>query len=268
VAGTARIGTVVTAFAAGAPVLCDLDGVVWLARQPIEGSVEAIARLRRAGHRVLFVTNNSAALISEHEAALAAIGVPAEGDVLSSAAAAALLVEPGETVMLCAGPGVEQAVLARGAVLARDGARCDAVVVGFHRSFDYDEMDRAAAAVRGGARFIATNDDATFPTPTGLIPGAGAIVAGISVASGRQPVIAGKPYAPMAGLVRTVTGLADVSDAIVIGDRPDTDGRLAAVLGCRYGHVWSGVTPPGVPVVPAPWIEGANLAALVAQLLG
>ena len=64
------------------PVLCDLDGVVWLAHHPIPGSVEAIARLRAAGHRVLFVTNNSSARVAAQEAALANIGIEAVGDVL------------------------------------------------------------------------------------------------------------------------------------------------------------------------------------------
>ena len=78
--------------------------------QPIPGSVEAIADLRAAGHRVLFVTNNSAARVEVQEAALAAIGIPADGDVLTSANAAALLIEPGERVLVCGGEGVVEAV--------------------------------------------------------------------------------------------------------------------------------------------------------------
>ena len=73
------------------PVFCDLDGVVWLAHRPIPGSVEAVARLRAAGHRVLFVTNNSAATVAEQVGALDRIGIAAGGDVLTSARAAALL---------------------------------------------------------------------------------------------------------------------------------------------------------------------------------
>ena len=57
-------------------VLCDLDGVVWLAHQPIPGSVDAIARLRASGRRVVFVTNNSSAVVAAQEEALAAIGIP------------------------------------------------------------------------------------------------------------------------------------------------------------------------------------------------
>ena len=73
------------------------------------------------------------------------------------------------------------------------------MIVGFHREFDYERMRIAADAVRRGARLIATNDDATYPTPDGPIPGGGAILASIATATGRHPVVAGKPYAPMAG---------------------------------------------------------------------
>ncbi|MCU1394613.1 MAG: putative phosphatase [Ilumatobacteraceae bacterium] len=247
-------------------MLCDLDGVVWLSHQPIAGSVDAIARLRAAGHRVLFVTNNSASRIAEQEATLEALGIPAKGDVLSSANAAGLLVEPGERVMVCGGPGIVEAITARGAVAVDDGP-FDVVMVGFHRTFDYEEMRRASAAVRGGARLIGTNDDATYPTPDGPIPGGGSILAGIATASEVAPVVAGKPYAPMASLVRFVTGLDDLRAAVMVGDRPDTDGRFATTLGCRYAHVQSGVTPPGTVVDPTPWIERADLAAVADHVL-
>ena len=87
----------------------------------------------------------------------------------------------------------------------RDGD-ADAVVVGFHRDFDYERLRVAVRAVQRGARLIATNDDATYPTPDGPIPGGGAIVAAVAYAGGVRPVVAGKPYAPMADLVREVGG--------------------------------------------------------------
>ena len=131
-------------------VLCDLDGVVWLAHEPIAGAVDAIARLRRSGRRVVFVTNNSVARVSEHVAALAAIGVGAAGEVVSSAMAAASLVSAGERVLVAGGAGVVEAVEAAGAIaIPNDGTDLavdvDAVVVGLHREFDYRECER-----RGG----------------------------------------------------------------------------------------------------------------------
>ena len=111
---------------------------------------------------------------------------------------------------MCGGPGSPRRSTARGATpVAGDdpaGVDVDVVMVGFHRNFDYERMRIAATAVLGGARLVATNDDATYPTPDGPIPGGGAILAGVATASGRQPVVAGKPYAPMADAVRAMVG--------------------------------------------------------------
>lgn len=249
-------------------VLCDLDGVVWLSRLAIPGAPEGIAALRASGRRVLFVTNNSYSLVAEQEAALGAIGIPAEGDVITSAQAAAFLVEPGETVLVCGGPGVDEALTARGATPVREGD-ADAVVVGFHRDFDYERMRIATAAVQHGARLIATNDDATYPTPDGPIPGGGAIVASVSTAAGVAPLIAGKPHAPMADLARERCGPAfSGATAVMVGDRWSTDGLFAAALGCPFALVRSGVTPTGADVGGVPDLDVADLAAVAATILG
>lgn len=248
-------------------MICDLDGVIWLADQAIAGAADAIARLRAAGSTVLFVSNNSFAPVGDVEAKLERFGIPAAGDVLTSAQAAAGLVQAGERVFLCGGPGAAQALTARGAVLVTDGP-VDAVVVGYHRHFDYAELTTATALVRAGARLIGTNDDATYPTPAGPIPGGGAILASFVVASGVTPTIAGKPYAPMAALVRARLGADAARTAVMVGDRPDTDGRFAVELGCRFGLVLSGVTlATDLPVDPTPALVAADLAALADVLL-
>jgi len=237
----------------------DLDGVVWLGDEPIPGAAGAVARLRARGERVLFATNNSAALLSDQEAKLERFGVPARGDVLTSAQAAARLVEPGERALVCGGPGIAEALGRRGATPVRDGD-ADAVVVGFHRDFDYERLRIAVRAIQRGARLIATNDDATYPTPDGPIPGGGAIAAAVAYASGVRPVVAGKPHAPMADLVRAGGG----DDGTVVGDRPETDGAFARVLGYRFALVLTGVTSEAdLPVEPAPDTVAPSLAALV-----
>jgi len=248
-----------------AVVLCDLDGVVWLAHQPIAGSVEGIERLRSNGHRVLFVTNNSATRLEMQEATLGQLGIPAVGDVLTSAQAAALLLHPGERALVCGGEGIVQALQNRGVEPCFEGD-ADAVVVGFHRNFDFDGLTRAARAVRRGARLIGTNDDATYPTPDGPIPGGGSILAAVETACGVKAQVAGKPYAPMAELVVAEVGERAATMAVMVGDRPSTDGRFAVTLGCAYAHVWSGVTPRGTVIDPTPDVEAADLAA-VAELL-
>lgn len=249
------------------PVLCDLDGVVWLAHQAIPGSSDAVARLRAAGHRVLFVTNNSSARVGEQQAALARVGIPAVGDVLTSSMAAALLLQPGETALVCGSVGIEEALHARG-VRVLDSGKVDAVVVGWHRNFDYEGLRRAATAVMAGARLIGTNDDATYPTPDGPIPGGGSILAAVSTAAGVSPEVAGKPHEPMARLVRAAVGDDAATAAVMVGDRPSTDGLFARRLGCRYAHVRSGVTPAGSAFEPVADIEVADLAAVADVIIG
>lgn len=256
----------------------DLDGVVWLGDEPLPGAADAVARLRAAGERVLFATNNSFARVAAQEAKLAGFGIPAEGDVVTSAMAAAQLVEPGERALVCGGPGVIEALDGRGVeVIGRtaEGAGepadgpVDVVVVGFHRDFDFEGLRRAVGAVQRGARLLATNDDATYPTPAGLIPGGGSLLAAVAYAAGVDPVIAGKPHPPMAEAIHAVAGEHDSTAGVMVGDRPSTDGAFAKTLGYRFALVLSGVTSAGdLPVHPAPDVVAPDLAALVALVVG
>lgn len=219
---------------------------------------------------MLFVTNNSMSVIGEQEAALAAIGVGAESDVVTSAQAAASLVEAGEIVLVCGGPGVVEAVEARGATVVRDGD-ADATIVGLHQDFDYQRLHAANAAIRRGARFIATNDDPTFPTPAGPIPGAGALVAAVATVTGVAPIVAGKPYEPMARLVAARCGAEFRPDRVLmVGDRPSTDGLFAATIGCPFAFVRSGVIGRGEPLDAdvETAIDVADLAAVADAVLG
>jgi 4-nitrophenyl phosphatase len=250
-------------------VLCDLDGVVWLAREAIAGAPEAVARLRASGRRVLFVTNNSMALIADQEQALADIGVPALGDVVTSAQAGASLIAPGERVMVCGGPGVIEAVEQRDAEIVGADDRPTVVLVGLHHGFDYPTLSAASTAIRNGARFIATNDDATFPTPTGLTPGAGAIVAAVATAAGVSPTIAGKPHRAMADVVVARCGdRFGPTTALMVGDRWSTDGLFADVLGCPFALVRSGVTPRGAEAGGVADVDEADLSIVADVVIG
>ena len=213
------------------------------------GSVEAIAQLRQAGVRVLFVTNNSFSTLADQNRALGAIGIPAEGDVVTSAMSAVTAIQASWRVLVCGGQGLIEEVRTSGAetVVAYEkrpiSGNFDAVVVGFHREFDFQVLADALTAVRGGALLIGSNYDPTYPTPDGPIPGGGSIVAAIEKATGVTALITGKPCAPMAGLVRDMCPGIDVADMVMVGDRVDTDGAFARTLGCRFALVLSGVTP-------------------------
>jgi glycerol 3-phosphatase-2 len=259
----------------GPVIVCDLDGVLWLGDAPIVGSADAVAALRDAGRRVAFLTNNSSHRVADVVAKLDRCGVPAEpADVLSSAQAAAALLraelEPGSRVLVCGGPGVIEAVGAADLVAVPNDRAPDspvhAVVCGFHRDFDFDRLDRAAAAVRAGARFVATNLDATYPGEDRVLPGAGSIVAAVATASGRRPLVAGKPAPATVALVHERLGRV----GIMVGDRPSTDGALATALGWPFAMVRSGIggRDPHEPVPdPPPAFLGDDLAALVPRLL-
>jgi glycerol 3-phosphatase-2 len=251
-------------------VCCDLDGVVWRGDDPVPGSAEGVAALRAGGLRVVFVTNNSSGTRADYAAKLGACGVPAgPDDVLSSAMAAAQLLAadlaPGSRVLACSGPGVREAIEGAGLV-AVESAPADAVVVGWHRDFDFDRLAKASDAVRAGARFIATNVDPTYPSTEGVLPGNGALVAAVKTAAGREPEVAGKPMAPMAALVRAACG----PHGVMIGDRPSTDGAFADALNWPFALVLSGIVghSGGEPIPdPAPPFVAADLCALAPVLL-
>ncbi|MGH9026835.1 MAG: HAD-IIA family hydrolase, partial [Acidimicrobiia bacterium] len=225
------------------------------------------------GLRVGFVTNNAGSPQSDVVAKLEKAGVQADrDDVITSAVVAADLLAhdltPGARVLPCAGAGVIDALRTHGFELV-DRAPADAVVVGIHTDFDYDELDRTAAALRGGARFIATNIDATYPARGRVVPGNGALVAAVTIASGCNPLVVGKPEQPMADVVRDRFG----DHGVMVGDRPSTDGAFAATLGWPFGLVLTGVAqrdagPGDEPIpIPTPAFVGDDLAALTEPLV-
>lgn len=244
--------------------IVDLDGVIWLAEEPIAGSADAVSRLRDAGARVVFASNNSAPRLEELLAKLAGAGIDAApGDVITSAQAAASLLEPGTAAFVCGEAGLVEALEDRGVRVVRDGP-ADAVVVGWNRRFDFDLLAETTGRIRAGARFIATNEDATYPTPGRLLPGAGALLAAVATGAQAAPEVAGKPHGPMVRLIGE-----RVPDAVVVvGDRPSTDGVLAQRLDVPFALVRSGVTrSSGEPMVVEPDRDAADLASLVAQAL-
>lgn len=240
--------------------LLDLDGVVWLSEEPIEGSPEAVAELRDRGERVVFLTNNSSREVGTVVAMLEGMGIEASPEeVITSAQAGAALVEPGQTVLVCAGPGVEEALRERGVETVREG-EADAVMIGWHRDFDFERLTAAVRAVLGGARLLATNEDVTFPSPDGPVPGAGSILAAVSTATGAEAKVAGKPHEPVAELIKERFGEIET----LVGDRPSTDGLLAQRLGARFLLALSGVTKEDdLPVEPEPDAVEPDLAAHV-----
>lgn len=255
---------------AGGLVACDLDGVVWVGEQPVAGAAHAVDRLRGAGARLLFLTNNSSLPVGDVVRRLGTAGIDASADeVLTSAVAATAVLQrdlPARArVLACAGAGVRDLLAERGFTVV-DEWPCEAVVVGWHREFDFDRLDRSSAAARRGARLLATNTDPTYPTPDGLIPGNGALVAAVATAAGVEPEIAGKPHGPTVELVRERAGAAP---GVVVGDRRTTDGALASALGWPFVLVHSEASDSGGEAQADAAVEaqGPTLGAVTDEVL-
>lgn len=185
-------------------------------------------RLLAAGIPVFFITNNSTRTPeATAEKIVSLTGVDVSGDhVLTSGQAAITMLERSDDPVHVVGEeGLRAQVLASGFSVSDDPLEANSVVVGLTRALSYETVHDAMTAVRNGARFVATNDDTTFPTEDGLAPGCGAIVAAIAAAAGSEPEVAGKPNPAMRRLIRSKVD----GDAWVIGDRLDTD--IALVTG-------------------------------------
>jgi HAD superfamily hydrolase (TIGR01450 family) len=227
---------------------------------------------------VVFATNNSAPTTDELLARLRRIGIECTAaDLATSAGAVASLLEKGQRVTVLAEEGVHESLAARGVEVVDPasaaggrGRPSEAAVVGWSRAFDFGTLATTATAARESGRLIATNEDPTHPTPDGLMPGSGALLAAVATASGITPEIAGKPHGPMASLMQERFGFARGDPSVVmIGDQPRTDGRLAERLGVPFGLVDSGVTPAGTASFDVPVaVRAPDFVSLVHTCLG
>ena len=239
-------------------VIFDLDGVIYRGRQPVPGAAELVAGLRKAGLLVRFATNNSMATRAMYVPRLVEMGIPAEIDEIVTSTSATIdhlrahLPEV-RRVMAVGAEGMLHELLAAGfdAIAAGDAvdasydggpleAEYDAVIAGLDPAFDFRRLAAATTAIRAGARFIATNADLRYPTPTGFLPGAGSIIAALRAASGSEPLVIGKPQP---GIFTAILERADVreEEAVAIGDNPDADMVAASRAGMRSILVLTGV---------------------------
>lgn len=257
-------------------LLVDLDGVVYRGPLPVEGVAQVLARRVAAGDQVVYVTNNSRWHRSDYQERLASMGAPVTPDnVVTAARASALALaeraSPPRRTMVFGGPGLARelrdAGLATVPVTERGlAAAPDALVVGVDFALSHRRLSLAADAVRAGATFVATNRDPVYPTPEGLVAGAGSIVAALVVASGREPdLVIGKPEP---GLFLEAAAVAGVpaSDAVVIGDGLGTDIAAAQRVGARSVLMLTGVTTrdqvEALPAALRPTAVAADAAEL------
>lgn len=233
-------------------LICDLDGVLFRGDTPVDGAGRAIERFREAGGNVLFVTNNASRTPEYVAETIERVNSVAcdPADVITATMAAAPLLRPEDLPVFGVGEhGISGLLEQLGLAHTDDAGEANSVMVGVDRNFTYQKLAEASSAVRSGARFIATNNDFTFPAPNGqLLPGAGSLVGAISIASGVEPEIAGKPHQPMRDLIKTRFR----GHAWVVGDRLDSDISMArAEPDWTSILVLTGVTTPEEDTSPA-----------------
>jgi 4-nitrophenyl phosphatase len=257
-------------------VLIDLDGVIYTGRDPIPGAARFLAEARRRGLRFLLVTNNSTASPERVAERLRAMAIEVSPDeILTSAQTAVAFVrahsQPGARLRIVGEAGLRQAAETEGFVVVDAGdAAADWVIAGLDRAFTYEKLTWATRAIMRGAHFVATNADALLPVEDGqVLPGAGAIVAAIQIATAVEPIVVGKPEPGLFehGL-RRLGGLPP-DQVAMIGDRIETDVVGGRQAGLRTILVLSGVTTAAAAQAadPPPDAVVANLAR-VADLLG
>lgn len=220
-------------------LLIDLDGVVWIGREPVPGAAETLRALMEAGKGLVFVTNNPGKPPAAYAERLQELGVEvgAEQIVTAGMVAARLAGEAagGGGAFVIGAPALKEMVAATGArpLEGEEAWEADVVVVSGHRGFDYGELLSAKRALDRGAALVATSRDPTMPFPGGEVPGTGAVLAAVETASGRRAEIAGKPERHLFEMaIEAIEAIGGDRRVAMVGDRISSDiegGRRAGL---------------------------------------
>jgi len=225
-------------------LILDMDGVLWRGEQPIGNLHKAFDKINDLSIKVVLATNNSTRSPDQYLQKLLDFGVILENwQILISSQVAAHYLKrifpDGGPVYIIGEVGLIEALNKEGFYNSEE--RALAVVSGMDRQFNYEKLTIATLLIRSGSLFIATNPDRTFPTPIGLVPGAGSILSAIEAATDTHPRIVGKPEPEMYTLALKRLGTS-IKETLVVGDRLETDIKGAQILGCPTCLVLSGVT--------------------------
>ncbi|MCS7240049.1 MAG: HAD-IIA family hydrolase [Candidatus Bipolaricaulota bacterium] len=228
--------------------LLDLDGTIYRGEKVVYGATAAINALENRGRRMLFVSNKPLYSRKDYAQKLSRLGIPAEeGKVINSSFILARYIAkeaPGAKVFAIGEPPLLEELQRAGLKLTDNPREIEYVIAAFDRTFDYRKLNIAFQALRREARFYATNPDRTCPVEEGEIPDAAAVIAALEVTSGRKvEKVFGKPSRYMVEVALEMLGLPAESCAMV-GDRLETDIRMAKEHGLTAILVLTGVTKP------------------------
>jgi NagD protein len=223
--------------------ICDMDGVIYHGNRLLPGVHEFVDWLKEQDKSYLFLTNSSERSPMELQQKLTRMGLAVdESHFYTSALATARFLasqSPGCTAYIIGAPGLHNALYNVG--IAMNDVNPDYVVVGETKNYTFDYITRAVHHVRNGARLIGTNPDMTGPTEEGIAPACRALIAPIELATGRSAYFIGKPNALMMRTGLRMLGVHS-DEAVMIGDRMDTDILAGIETGLDTALVLSGVT--------------------------
>lgn len=225
-------------------IVCDMDGVLWRGIEPLPGMNALFDCFHREKIPFALATNNSRKTPDDYIHKLAGMGVDgiARHHIVTSGTATVSYLRrkypAGARLFVVGGDGLKQMLVQAGFALVEEDA--GVVVCGIDFDLTYSKMRTAALQIRRGADFIGTNPDSSFPSPAGLVPGAGSILALLEAASGIAPTIIGKPERAMFEAVLRQLG-AQPGETLMIGDRIGTDIQGAQAVGMRTALVMTGV---------------------------
>jgi 4-nitrophenyl phosphatase len=225
-------------------LILDMDGVLWRANQPIGNLPAIFNRFSELDLKVILATNNATLTPEQYQAKLGGFGVHIDAmQVVNSGMAVAHLLKQrfpdGGPIYIIGEDGLRSVLASQG--FYQDEKDALAVVCGMDRQINYQKLSIATLLVRAGVPFYGTNGDRTFPTPAGLVPGAGAILAAMEAATDVTPILGGKPSPAMMAMAMQRTGSAP-DQTLAVGDRIETDILGGYSAGCRTALVLSGVS--------------------------
>ncbi len=225
-------------------VVMDMDGVLWRTDDLLPGVHRWFDLLRERGLPFMLATNNSMKTPADYVAKFARLGVDGvqTQQILTSGTTTIDYLRQrypqGTPVHIVGGDGLRALAEEAGFILSDQAA---IVIAGLDTQLTYAKLTRAALLIRAGAEFIGTNDDRTIPTPEGLAPGAGSVIAALVAATDRQPLVMGKPNAPM--FENALARLGQTAGrTLMIGDRIETDILGAQRVGMQTALVLTGVS--------------------------
>jgi 4-nitrophenyl phosphatase len=224
--------------------ILDGDGVLWLADQPLVDLNRLFINFSDRNIKFVLATNSATGTVDELLNKLQKMGARLEPwQIITSGMATGFLLKQkfpkGGPIHIMGSPALIDTLKDYGFYNSEDNPQ--AVVAGLDRKLSYEKIENTVSWIHKGLPFYGTNPDATYPTPRGLEPGAGACIAPVEIASGVKPTIAGKPspYLFSAAMER----LKSIPQkTLVIGDRLNTDILGGARAGCKTVLVLTGIS--------------------------